>query len=101
MVYLQIATAVIGILFGLVQISKESIPLVQKIQSYNTQQSAAQKAAMIAQMQIEWQYRSSDETWKYYSDPSGRYWARVNAQGIREYSENPQYQIANNPTTLR
>jgi len=99
MMYLQIVTAVIGILFGVVQLSKESVPLVQKIQSYNPQ--AMQKAAMIAQMQIEWQYKSSDETWKYYSDPSGRYWARVNIQGICEYSENPHYQMANNPTVIR
>jgi len=108
LLYLQIAAAVVSLLLGLAQMTKESQPLVQKIQQ-NHQQSVAQRqaeqakrrASEIANMKIEWQYRGNDGTWRYYSDPSGRFWSRVNIQGVYEYSENPQYQIASNTTHIR
>lgn len=108
LLYLQIATAVISLLLGLAQITKESSPLVQKIQEnqkqavvHRQQELAVMRAKEISQMQIAWQYRGNDGAWRYYSDPSGRFWARVNIQGVYEYCESPQYQIASNPTTIR
>jgi alpha-beta hydrolase superfamily lysophospholipase len=88
MMYLQVASAVIGLLFGLVQISKESIPLLKKAQDHISQ-DAVQKANIIHNMKIEWIHRGRDNNWNYYSDPTGRFWARVDLNGICEYSENP------------
>lgn len=106
--YLQITTAVISLLLGLAQMTKESQPFVEKIQKNHQQtlqqrqQELAQKrAGEIAQMQITWQYRGNDGTWRYYSDNGGRYWARVNIQGVYEYCENPQYQMATNTKVIR
>lgn len=108
MLYLQIAAAVVSLILGLAQMTKESQPIVQKMQE-RRQQAEAQRqlldsqrrAQMIAQMNVQWQYRSNDGTWRYYSDPTGRYWARVNIQGIHEYSENPHAQMASNPAVIR
>lgn len=94
MFYLQIATAIISILLGITQVARESQPLLNR----NIYQN---KATQIASMQISWQFRGQDEIWRYYSDPTGRYWARVNAQGICEYSENPRLQIATNAVGIQ
>ena len=108
LLYLQIAAAVVSLLLGLAQMTKESQPIVQKIQQSHQQSVAQRQAEMakrrageIANMNIAWQFRGNDGTWRYYSDPSGRYWARVNIQGVYEYSESPQYQIATNPVMVR
>lgn len=108
MLYLQIAAAVVSLLLGLAQMTKESQPIVQKIQErqhqaeVQQQQTEAQKRARaIAGMNISWQYRGHDGTWRYYSDPTGRFWSRVNIQGVYEYCENTQIQMASNPTLVR
>lgn len=108
MLYLQIATAIVSLLLGLAQMTKESQPLVRQIRenqhqaSLQRQQELAQKRAEeISQMPISWQFRGHDGTWRYYSDSSNRYWARVNIQGVYEYCENPQYQLAVHPTVIR
>jgi uncharacterized protein YbjQ (UPF0145 family) len=106
--YLQVAAAVVSILLGLAQMTKESQPLVQKIQE-NRQQSllrqqqeeVVRKADAIAGMGISWQYRGNDGTWRYYSDDLGRYWCRVNIQGTHEYSESPQYLAASSHSRVR
>jgi hypothetical protein len=106
--YLQIAAAVVSLLLGLAQMTKESQPIVQKMQERHQQaeiqrqQAEAQRRAqMIANMGINWQYRGNDGTWRYYSDPTGRYWSRVNIQGVYEYTENNQIQMASNPSLVR
>lgn len=106
--YLQIAAAVVSLFLGLAQMTKESAPIVKQIrenqhqQEVQRQQELAQKKAQkIASMNIEWQFRGHDNVWRYYSDSTGRYWARVNIQGIFEYCENNPHQIASNPTVVR
>lgn len=108
--YLQIAAAVVSIVIGLATITKESAPLVERMQEsqkqamLRQQQETAQKrAAQIASMNIQWQYWSHDGTWRYYKDPTGRFWCRVNIQGVYEYCEYPQVQthIASNPSVIR
>ncbi|NCA17709.1 MAG: hypothetical protein EBS90_11805, partial [Betaproteobacteria bacterium] len=61
--YLQIAAAVVSLLLGLAQMTKESQPIVQKVQErrqqaeMQRQQAEAQRRAqMIAGMGINWQY---------------------------------------------
>ena len=100
--YLQIAAAVVSLLLGLAQMTKESAPFVEKIkqrqeqnETVKKQQQAQQKAARIAAMNIQWQYRGNDGAWRYYSDSNYFYWCRVNIQGIYEYSENPILQAYN------
>ncbi len=108
MLYLQIAAAVVSLLLGIAQMTKESQPLVKKMQEQRQQAEAQRqayeaqrKAQEIASMGINWQYRGNDGAWRYYSDGSGRYWCRVNIQGIQEYSENRQIQMASNPSVIR
>lgn len=108
MFYLQIAAAVVSILLGITQMTKESQPIVQKMQEkrqlaevQRRQQDAQRRAYEIANMGINWQYRSNDGVWRYYSDPTGHFWCRVNIQGVYEYSENPHDRIASNPVTFK
>jgi len=105
---LQIAAAVVSILIGLATITKESAPLVEKVQErqrqaavVREQEMARMRAAQISQMNIQWQFRGHDGTWRYYSDSTGRYWFRTNIQGAYEYSENPQVQVAGNQVLVR
>lgn len=86
MLYFQIAAFVISILLG---IARER-PLLN-LASPTSVNQAALKAEQISRMEIQWVHRRTDPYWSYHSDPSGRYWCRVNPQGIREYCENPQY----------
>lgn len=97
--FLQIAAAVVSLLLGLAEISKESAPLVKQAQENYQQAEAVRKASQIAQMNIPWQYQGNDGTWRYYSDPNQRYWCRVNIQGVYEYCEYPQ--LASVPQTIR
>lgn len=101
MVYLQITAAVVSLLLGLFNLGKESAPIVQKVQENQRvaslrrqHEDAAKKASEISCMGIQWQYRSNDGVWRYYSDGTGRYWCRVNIQGVQEYCESPNYQVA-------
>jgi uncharacterized membrane protein YcjF (UPF0283 family) len=106
--YLQIAAAVVSLILGIASITKESAPLMKRVQEnqqraelQRQEEQARRKAAHIANMGINWQYRGNDGTWRYYSDQTGRFWFRTNIQGIQEYSESPQVQIASNPSVVR
>jgi len=100
MFYLQIAAAVVSIIIGLTQMTKEGVPLVKKIQENQRQTEIKKKADIIAHMNIPWQYQGNDGSWRYYSDPSQTYWCRVNIQGVHEYSERPA-QIAQGFNLIR
>lgn len=102
--YLQIAAAIISLIIGIATISKESAPVVERMQEIHRQaliqrhqEEAQAKALMISNMNLPWQFRGHDGTWRYYSDPTGRYWFRTNIEGVKEYSENPQFRLASNP----
>lgn len=108
MFYLQVAAAVVSLIIGLATITKESAPLVERVQEKQRQavhqaqvEYAQRRAAQIANMGIQWQFRGHDGMWRYYSDASGRYWFRTNIQGVQEYSENPQIQLAVVPVNVR
>jgi hypothetical protein len=93
MFYLQIAAAVISILLGLTQITKESAPIVGSVieQRHEEQikKQIQQRADNIAKMNISWVYRGHDGSWRYYADSSNTYWCRVNIEGVQEYAQNP------------
>jgi hypothetical protein len=109
--YLQVAAAVVSLLLGLAQMTKESTPYIEKIKEnqhqkelMKKQQDAITKASQIASMNVNWQYRGNDGVWRYYSDEANVYWCRVNIQGVYEYAQNPnlrQNTIAHNPITIR
>lgn len=110
LLFLQIAAAVVSLIIGIATITKESAPLVEKVQEgqrqaaiRNQQEEAQRRAAQIAVMGINWQYRGHDGTWRYYSDSTGRFWCRVNIEGVQQYCENPppHTQIAGVQTTVR
>jgi hypothetical protein len=101
--YLQIAAAFVSLLLGITQMTKESAPIVEKVKTYQEhneylrkQRQAQEKATKIASMNVNWQYRGNDGTWRYYSDTTNIYWCRINIQGISEYSEHPVYTASNN-----
>jgi hypothetical protein len=100
MIYFQIAAAIISILVGLTQITKESAPIVssviEKHHEEYIQKQNVERATRIANMNISWAYRGHDGNWRYYTDPTGTYWCRVNIEGIKEYSQNPST-IPNTP----
>jgi hypothetical protein len=93
MLYFQIAAAIVSILLGLTQITKESAPIVsgviEKRHEEYVQKQNVERATRIASMNISWAYRGHDGTWRYYADPTNTYWCRVNIEGIQEYSQNP------------
>jgi len=93
MLYFQIAAAIVSILLGLTQITKESAPIVssviEKRHEENLQKQVQARANTIANMNINWAYRGHDGSWRYYADPTNTYWCRVNIEGIQEYSQNP------------
>jgi hypothetical protein len=100
--YLQIAAAIVSLLLGITQMTKESVPFVDKIKQNQQQNEIAKKqreaqskATKIASMNIQWNYRGNDGVWRYYSDMNNFYWCRVNIQGVYEYSENPYHQASN------
>lgn len=97
--FLQIAAAVVSLILGLAELTKESAPYVKQVQENYQQAEAVRKATEISQMNIPWQYRGNDGAWRYYSDPNQRYWCRVNIQGVHEYCEYPQ--LAGVPSTIR
>ena len=89
MFYLQLAIGVISLLVGLAQITKEGTPIVKQVVQQHQQIVAQQRAARQAQMDIQYQYRGNDGSWRYYSDQTGTFWTRVNVQGVIEYAQNP------------
>lgn len=91
MFLLQLAVAVVSLLVGIATIAKESAPLVERAQENYRREESLRKATQISQMAIQWQYRGHDGTWRYYSDPTGRFWFRTNIEGLQEYCESPQY----------
>ena len=113
MLYFQIAAAVVSILLGLAQITKETSPMVQKAiehkQQVDAQKQAERQIAEArrmadeqARMNLQYIYRGNDGTWRYYSDPTNTFWCRVNLDGVQEYARNPQItQIAHNPMVVR
>jgi len=89
MVALQILISVVSLLVGLTQITKESVPYIQKISEQHQQSVIQRQADQQARMNLQYHYRGNDGTWRYYSDSSGLYWCRVNIQGVTEYARNP------------
>jgi hypothetical protein len=93
MIYFQIAAAIVSILLGLTQITKEGAPIVsgviEKHHEEYIQKQNVERATRIANMNVQWAYRGHDGIWRYYADPTNTYWCRVNIEGIQEYSQNP------------
>lgn len=78
MVFLQIAIGIVSLLLGVTQVVKENQPIIQKsIQSFNQPVNNP----------IQYHYHSRDNVYCYYTDSTGRYWARVNVQGVVEYCQ--------------
>jgi hypothetical protein len=97
MLYIQVAAAVVGLILGLVQMTKESAPYIQqRIEQKKVadiQAESVRLATEQSQMQLDYQYRGNDGTWRYYSDPTNNFWVRVNINGVQEYARNPQLKV--------
>jgi len=96
----QIAVGVASLFLALLQGAKETQPYVQQYKEHQKIEHAKHTAAVIAGMNLQWQYRGNDGVWRYYSDPTNRFWSRVNIQGVTEYSENPAYVALNQNQNL-
>jgi hypothetical protein len=79
----QIVAAIISILLGASQVAREVSPMIP------------------SKSEPQYVYRGEDAQYRYWSDPSGRYWCRMDRDGMVQYAENPQHQIASNPTVVR
>jgi hypothetical protein len=77
----QIVAAIISILLGASQVAREVAPLIP------------------ARAQPQYVYRGEDAQYRYWSDPAGRRWCRMDRNGMVQYAEAPQ--VASNPTTIR
>lgn len=77
MIYIQIASLIVGLIVACLQCGKEAMPVV-------TQYVEAHKEPQYSL------YRGTDSLHQYYSDKNGVYWCRVDRQGVVEYSKNPQ-----------
>ena len=86
---LQLAIGIVSLIMGLATISKESVPIIQRIQHQHHQNESIQRANEQARMNIQYIYRGNDAIYRYYSDNSGYYWKRENIQGVIEYAQNP------------
>ena len=87
MFYLQLAIGIVSLLVGFAQIAKEGTPIVKQVVQQHQQSVAQQRADQQARMNIQYHYRGHDNVWRYYSDATGRYWTRVNVQGVVEYCQ--------------
>lgn len=113
MIYFQVIAAVVSILLGLTQITKEGVPLINEAVEKKHQADllkkielekieAVNRASRIASMNIQWVFRGYDHNWRYYSDITNTYWCRVNLAGIYEYTQNPNsVQIAQTSTLIK
>ena len=110
--YFQIAAALVSILLGLAQITKETSPMVHQAmeqkkisEAYKAEEMRQAEVVRLAteqsQMKLDYQCRGNDGTWRYYSDPTNNYWVRVNIDGVQEYSRNPQLTIATQTRNYR
>lgn len=87
--FLQLAIGIIGLVVGLVTLSKESAPYVQRVIEKKHQNDSIRRATEQANMNLQYFYRGNDGTYRYYSDSSGLYWYRTNIEGIVEYAQSP------------
>jgi hypothetical protein len=79
----QIVAAIISILLGASQVAKEVSPLIP------------------SKSEPQYVYRGQDADYRYWSDPSGRYWCRVDQNGLVQYAENPDHRLAGQPGLTR
>jgi hypothetical protein len=91
-VYIQITAAVVSLLLGIFNLGKESRPFVQGMVQRVRERTDKKE--------FEWVYKGQDSHFRYWSDPTGRYWCRMDPAGMVQYAEHPQY-VANNPSTIR
>jgi len=91
-IYIQITAAVVSLLLGIFNLSKESQPFLQGM--------VHEFKERIKKKEFEWVYKGQDSHFRYWSDPTGRYWCRMDAAGMVQYAEHPQY-ILHNPNTIR
>jgi hypothetical protein len=76
----QIVATIISVLLGASQVAREVSPLIQK---------------------PPYVYRGHDEHYRYWSDPAGRYWCRMDRNGLFQYAENPAHGLAAQPGLTR
>jgi|APCry1669189241_1035207.scaffolds.fasta_scaffold108763_1 hypothetical protein len=100
MLYIQIASLVVGLIVACLQCGKEAAPVVRTFVELRQHGAAPQYSL----------YRGYDSDYQYWSDSTGTYWCRMNHQGVIEYSRNPNIpsqpvppniQICNVPNRIR
>lgn len=83
MAYLQLA-------FGILSLLLSIAGSINKYQSLvNSKQLNQIQSVSPVVPQIQYQYRGQDEYYQYYSDSTGRYWSRVDRNGVVQYAQNP------------
>ena len=90
MAYLQLAFGVLSLLLTLMGSINKNNPNIQALvnASNKLNQNLNQSVSPVVP-QIQYQYRGQDEYYQYYSDSTGRYWSRVDRNGVVQYAQNP------------
>jgi hypothetical protein len=77
MAYVQLAFGIVSLLLTLSGAATQALPMLKTLVNKSSNQ------------QIQYQYRGQDQFFQYYSDETGRYWSRVDRNGVVQYAQNP------------
>lgn len=84
MTYVQLAFGIISLILTIVSTANNAMPIIEQYSKSQQQQKPFYSV-----------YQGNDPFYNYWSDPTGRYWMRIDAQGKVEYSENPNLIVIN------
>jgi len=77
MAYVQLAFGIVSLLLTLSGAATQALPMLKTLANKSSNQ------------QIQYQYRGQDQFFQYYSDETGRYWSRIDRNGVVQYAQNP------------
>jgi len=81
MAYVQLAFGIVSLLLTLSGAATQALPMLKTLVNKSSNYQVSQ--------QIQYQYRGQDQFFQYYSDETGRYWSRIDRNGVVQYAQNP------------
>lgn len=84
MAYAQLAFGIISLIMTIMGVAKNATPMVEELLQ-----------GKVVKQNLYSVYQGNDPYYRYWSDPSGKYWMRVDVYGRIEYSENPNLIVLN------
>jgi hypothetical protein len=84
MAYVQLAFGIISLIMTIMGAAKNATPVVEEFLNKKVVNQPFYSV-----------YQGNDPYYRYWSDPSGKYWMRLDVYGRVEYSENPNLIVLN------